>query len=52
MHHADGADFVEIGRTGRIDALVALRQHHEHAVALLNVVDQLDGALAADGQEE
>ena len=50
MHHADGADLVKVRRAGRIDALVALGEDHEHAVALLDVVDQLDGTFASDGQ--
>ena len=50
MNHADGSNIVEVGGTRRINTLVALRQDDEHTVALLNFVDQLDGAFASNGE--
>src|SRR5206468_6869819 len=48
VHHADGADIVEVRRPRRIDPFIALRQHDEHPGALLHIIDQLDRAFPAD----
>src|SRR5262249_38839116 len=42
MNHADRTYFVQIGGSGCIDFLIALCEHDEHPVALLNVVDDFD----------
>ncbi len=50
MNHAYGSDVIEVRRNGRIDALVALRKDDQHSIALLDVVDEFDGAFTAYGK--
>ena len=49
-HDTDDADVVEILRAGLLELGLAAGDHHEHAVAGEDVVDELHGAVLADRQ--
>ena len=49
---ADDADVVEVVRAGRLVLGVARGDHHEHAVAAQDVVDERDRALLADRERD
>ncbi len=52
VDHAYRPDLIKIHRPGRVDALITLGENDQHAITLLDVIDEFDRAFAAHRQRD